>query len=249
MEGPLIVVLTRFSIYDYPPKISAHNLKNIKTEEDYFHWLYGKERMQSKFDYFEKLTVPSLLHQTYKNFKWIIFTSEMMPEIYIEKLRHLTEKIRDVEIRFVKSLKECTQDLKISEPYISVRLDDDDGIHPRLFELYKRFKGQKGTVLSPKEGLVVSEGSKGWVSRYHFIYPTCGAWGLGYVGGNVMSLGNHMLIHKKVGPKRVRYISEPDLYLRSDVRKGNVTRRIRRCGGKPEPFNLEAYFRTGHSKK
>ena len=243
--GPLIVVATRFSIYDFPPKIRSESMNQLDTEEAYFDWLYGDKRMADKFNAFEKLTVPSLEHQTYKNFEWLIFTSKKMPAKWLARLEAVRDRVPSAQIIFVKSFNEASKILSTRaypKEYITVRLDDDDGIHPRLLELYSKV-GDKGTILSPKEGLVISPKGRGWKVSRHYYYPTCGAWGLGLVGENVYSLGNHARIHRNVEAGRIRYFSEPALYLRSDTGPGNVTRHAYHQKVKAHSFDLDRYFR------
>ena len=43
-----IIVLTRFSVYNYAGKMTARYMPHVKTEEDFIKYLYSKERLDTK---------------------------------------------------------------------------------------------------------------------------------------------------------------------------------------------------------
>jgi hypothetical protein len=236
--------LTRFSIYSYPPK--SFGIKDSKqTEAQYKEWLYNNKRMLNKFDIFEAITARSVKNQTYKNYEWLIYTSKELPDEYLDELKKITDSIPNTKIIILEpgtSLKtHFNKYSKGKDPYITIRLDDDDGLNPNYLQLLSKHTSP-GLIISPKQGLLVSRTAPHghFVSSYHSIFPRCGAWGLALTGGNVYSLGNHMNLHKDY---KVVYLDEPDLYLLSSIAKEFRSSGFTRSQViKPIPFDVDLFF-------
>lgn len=245
-----IYVLTRFSVYNYPPKIWPVGGK-IQSEEEYAKWLYNPKRMINKFDIFEGITKRCIENQTYKNFEWHIYTSKRMPKKWLDELFGLVKDVPQAKLFYVKNIGESLQhfaEYPKKEPYVSVRLDDDDGIHPRFFEILSHYTSP-GMVISPKHGRMISRTAPtgAFVSSYHTIYPFCGAWGLAFSGGNVYSLGNHMKVNSNYD---VNYLKDKDLYLLySGSKASHASGNEREHQSTLKPFDLDAFLKGKNAKK
>jgi len=62
--------------------------------------LYGETRMARRFFLFEALTLPSLLAQTDRNFKTILMSSDVMPDVYKDRLTSLAARLPGAEVIF-----------------------------------------------------------------------------------------------------------------------------------------------------
>lgn len=93
--------------------------------------------MSKRMDLFKKYCFPSVLNQTNKNFKWLIFFDSNTAEKYKRQIFDLVEHNDFIYIYFIngmlefnKRIQEAIHTLRNSSPYvISTRLDNDDLIH------------------------------------------------------------------------------------------------------------------------
>jgi hypothetical protein len=122
-----------------------------------------------------------------------------------------------IEIRIVKdaneSIDDFNQQLTKYGKYISMRLDDDDGLHPQYCKLLaKSYK--PGNILNPKYGLKVSL-SKGNpdTMQYSDLMRTMAASGLALAQGNILSTGAHDKIHLKWHGSKIKTFPYRDLTL------------------------------------
>ena len=97
-----VYILTRFSIFDP----STKGFKIQRASEIYKEKLFNKKRLDAKFSFFEKMTLPSVLNQTYKDWEWHIFTSNELLENYKKKLEQLTSSYTSIKICYIKNFKE-----------------------------------------------------------------------------------------------------------------------------------------------
>ena len=67
--------------------------------EEYKSYLFSKERLDYKFNSFEKITLPSIVSKTDDNYIWVIYTSEYLPieyqNILLENLQ-INKKYKDI---------------------------------------------------------------------------------------------------------------------------------------------------------
>lgn len=238
-----IYLITRFSIYSYPPKTFPIVIRH-HTEEQYKKWLFNDSRMLNKFDLFEDVTVPSIKHQTYKNYEWLIYTSSELPKEYMDQLKKVVSSVPNTKIIVVESGKSFCEHFKKydkEEPYVSVRLDDDDGLNPNYFQILSKYTNP-GVILAPKHGRLISRTAPygHFISSPHSYFPRCGAWGLALSGGNVYALGNHATIHSRLD---VEWLNQPDIYLLTvSASANNASVNLRNHAKKPEPFNIKEFL-------
>lgn len=243
-ESHKLFVFTRFSIYN--PELRGFGVFKGKfdDENEYKEYIYGDERMDEKFSAFMKLTVPSVLSQTYSNYEWLICTSKEMPVRYRKLLHKIVSDVPHTKVVYVKSISEfmefCSdypkEHMGTATGFTTMRLDDDDGLHPTFFQQVTEYR-KPGSIISAAYGYKVSiKGEDAFASQNTFL-PMCPAIGLSYVGGNVFRLGNHATIHER--RKGVYFLPRRGNYL---VYAGSATSTDRKQEKSAKPFSLENYF-------
>lgn len=147
------VLTTRFNVrFAHSPSSSAHALS--------VPWLAERVAL------FEKYCLPSVLYQTLKPDVWLIWLDRDSPPQLREWARHWQAKcdfIRPVYVGAfdvpvaVESVREHA-DLSVGW-LLTSRLDNDDAIHPRFFEVLRRnaVEGQREFLNVPR-GLIVAGG-------------------------------------------------------------------------------------------
>jgi len=147
-----VLIITRFSL---KLGMRTRNLHNIS-------------RLKKRLNLFKRITLPSVLGQTYSNFKWIIMYDKYLPLEILEELREIISpymnnvgkgRIAD-DKKFIYLEKyscdnedntECFKNLKMFMKYIdighnyalTVRLDDDDAIARNLIERHHSIATKK----------------------------------------------------------------------------------------------------------
>lgn len=214
--GVKIVVMTRFSVYSHGSSMLKNTQKNIKNDNTYLSRIYDPARLDAKMKAFKNITLPSILSQSYKNLVWNIYTSPQLPEKYMNMLKGLIKDPR-IHLKIVNNMDQANGDygrqLKKYSKYISVRLDDDDGLHPQYFKLLaKSYK--PGQILNPSHGLKITLSDKepGKMICTKFT-RTFAASGLAYANGNVISIGNHTKVHEKFDKSKITTFPHRELTL------------------------------------
>ena len=217
----IVYLITRFSIFDYDFK--GYQLTRKLGIEEYKTYLFSKERLDYKFDSFEKITLPSIVSQTDDNYIWEIYTSEYLPIEYKNRLLASTNKYKNIKIFYIKSFKEfnksdkikdkyCTvilDDDKIIDKYCTVRLDDDDGLNKDFVKILQKYKDKTKEIIS------FIKGKKCTISNNEIIYGKNVeikniALGLCAIDMNVYACGDHTKVNQKF---KVTYDMTPDMYL------------------------------------
>ena len=144
-------IITRFSILDYTFK--GYKLSKDNSEQDYKKILFEKNRLNFKFNVFEKMTLPSIINQTSNNYTWLIYTSIYLPDEYKIKLINLVKTNKNIKIIYVNTFKEFFDDIdkQIShDEYTTIRLDDDDGLNHKFIEILNNYNynDMKNKILS-----------------------------------------------------------------------------------------------------
>lgn len=185
-----VYILTRFSIFDTSYKGFKINCNNYKEK------LFSKKRLDTKFTFFEKMTLPSILNQTYKDWEWHIFTSKELPNNYKTKLKLLTSSHRSIKIFYINSFKEFIFDTPSNNiSFCTIRLDDDDGLHSSFFKNIQKYKEKKHYVVSHINGIYFTINSEKiqYGNKRDFSNIALGLCGIGF---NIYKAGNHNSIHK-----------------------------------------------------
>ena len=148
-------IITRFSILDF--KSPSFNLtRNNSSDYIYKLLLFDEERLNYKFNSFSKVTLPSIINQTYKNYIWIIYTSIYLPPNFKKKLLNLTKDYKKIKIKFVKNFKEFYDDIELILPknlkYSTIRIDDDDGLSLNFLEELQKYRFKNNVIISFPNG-------------------------------------------------------------------------------------------------
>jgi Putative rhamnosyl transferase len=99
--------------------------------------LYDETRMARRFFLFENLTLPSLLHQTDRDFRTVIMSSSLMPDRFKDRLSTLAARLPGAVVdfseyqrgdkAFYKFMAQAAG-VKGRESSVHFRLDDDDAL-------------------------------------------------------------------------------------------------------------------------
>jgi len=246
-----IVLTTPFSIYRYPSLIVTKHQPQIKSHEDYMNHMYSDDRLKTKFDAFEDVTVPSISGQTHKNYVWHVVHSPHLPEKYMDRLRRIaqtTPNMNLVPVSSYDSFVPAISKLLPASGFVNVRLDDDDALHPGYFDLLAS-NYKPGLVLSPVNGYKLSNydhtKKRGKASVFNYPPPSCAASGLAVADKNVYDLGTdtHVKVHLK--NKNIKYLKQKGLFLRMmhDHNFGTA-----KNTGKKFPFSLRRYIKGTRRK-
>ena len=203
-----VIFITRFSIFDANTKGFR---KPVKKE-----YLFSEERLKARFEIFEKNYVPSIHRQNYSDCEWYVMTSSHLPEKYSKRLERVVGSIPNVHIIPVENFAEFRETintkLRNESNYISVRVDDDDGLAPtfasRLVDIAKN--NRNAEVISFTRGRKCSLSKKGeLIISSKQVYSRNSAQGLAAVNKNIYSFGNHNKVHEKT---TVHYDHTPNMY-------------------------------------
>lgn len=207
-----VVGIVRFS------HIAPTNPKEIKEKEKE---LFGEDRMELRFRYFENILLPSLDAQVDKEFSILIRSSTLMPEKYKNRILSICESRKYLSAIFIPPVKEFKElelefiDKKLMDdrpgPVATFRVDDDDGLaYDYIGKIKKYLKNSfKGFVVSFPNGYSTKEGEKG--VEYYKINREMLAAGLAYIAPR-MKMGRYIF---NLGPghlklaKRYRVIIDP----------------------------------------
>lgn len=117
--------------------------------------LYAPERLRAKMAAFTRITVPTVLAQTHRAWRWLVAAGQGLPEVYRAQLRRLCARDRRITLVFVDSMRAYHRTLsgwlaRRAPRWLCVRLDDDDGLHPQALAALSRRATQMpvGSVLS-----------------------------------------------------------------------------------------------------
>lgn len=195
-----IFLYTRFCLPTYPTKIYNFRPK-FKDEESYLKWLFNEERIEFRFQIFKQLTAPSIVNQTCKNFEWLILTSKNTPQKYIEYFLSINCKIIDAE-SWQEAAKKMEEHEKNNKDYVSIRLDDDDGLNFKYLEEiesnFEKLKNENFKAVFPKKGFVgyldIDLNSMSY-DLVNVKFPKSA--GICAINSNVFNLGNHIYINKR----------------------------------------------------
>jgi hypothetical protein len=183
-------IITRFSILDSPTKKGFLN-----NSENH---LFSKDRLDFKFFVFDKMTYSSVINQTYTNYKWLIYASAYLPQVYKEKLNNYQNK--NIDIIYVNDFRDMgirrKEILTNKNNYTTIRLDDDDGISANFLELLNRHSDKKNKIISFPNGVRYTMQNNNIVFGSKISWPKI-ALGLTAIEFDIYSAGNHTNVDKK----------------------------------------------------
>lgn len=204
-----VYFITRFSIFD--PTFRGFLLSRDNDPKKYKQRLFSNERLDQKFETFEKITFPSIIKQTHGDWKWLIYTSDQFPDIYMLRLRMLMKEYKNIEIILVKDFNDFfSKDLAYAyeEPFATVRIDDDDGLNHCFVQKIQEYSRNIGSIVSFTEGTLV-KCIKGRVVFGEKISEKNCALGLTGIGVRIYNTGRHSDINTRY---KVIYDSTPEMF-------------------------------------
>ena len=183
-------IITRFSILD--PSFGGFILNRENRGDAVQKNLFSKERLDYKFDVFEKMTYKSIINQTYKGYVWLIYTSIFLPQEYKDKLEAYSNE--RVKIIYVANFRHFnyhrSEFLKPLENYTTIRLDDDDGLCETFLEGINKYEGEKDKIVTAPYGVNFTIKNNS-IKYGKANYQTNIAAGLTAIGFDIYDAGNH----------------------------------------------------------
>jgi len=189
-------IITRFSILD--PTFKGFRLTREHSRKAVETILFSKVRLDFKFLVFEKVTYPSIINQTYKNYVWLIYTSPQLPQKYKEQLeKYANEKIKIIYVSDFEEFNNHKRALfETLKDYSSLRLDDDDGLCPTFLEIINKYEDQKGKILTAPHG-VKFQVHENEIVLGKAIGQMYAAQGLTAIGFDIFNAGNHTTVNER----------------------------------------------------
>ncbi len=201
-----IVFLTRFSIFE--TNIKAWRINKHNDIGNYKKKLFDKDRLENRFNNFEKICLPSILQQTSHQWKWHIGISDQLPNTYKQKIASLCTD-RRIHIYPVSGINHFVDLCDQSDTnYATVRLDDDDALNANFCNKLLDYKSYDKQVISfPFGSRVILDNNKICYGTEVF-YPKI-ALGLSAINFNILRAGDHSSIDSRY---KVVYNNTKDMY-------------------------------------
>ena len=201
---PVHYIFTRFSVLDLKTNRFASNREFYKSSESekkrrsLADILFDEHRLDSKFRFFETVTYPSILNQTYKSYIWNIYTANDLPKKYKDRLEtHRRANINIIYVHNFPQLERHTRDtIKDKTNFTTMRLDDDDGLFPNFLERLNQYVDQRGKIVSFPVGrrYCLEDGNVKLGTRIKLETP---AVGLTAIGFDIFTSGGHDTVREK----------------------------------------------------
>ena len=170
-----VIGICRFSY----PAIGGFQVEHT-TPEERAAFLYDPERMEERFRYFEAFTLPSIRAQTDPDFTFLIVVGTDLPDVWGNRLWHLTETIPQVRIQehppgpHRQVMKRAIQSVRIAgQATLEFRLDDDDAVacdfvarlRVKAQERHATLIGNRHIALDFNNGYIATPGPDGIAAR------------------------------------------------------------------------------------
>lgn len=200
-----IIIITRFSIFDcndnsWELKKKTSGCSLLKNK------LFDHHRLETKLNAFKQITYKSLTNQTNQNFIWLIYISNIFPEKYLKIMRdiinssHIRNKIKLIPVQNMTEFRyNSTLQLRKISPsghFISVRLDDDDGLSSTFLSTLIKYKDKSKHIISFPKGINVTLKNNQVIYGSEIVFKKI-ALGLSAVNMNIYSCGSHTKVDQK----------------------------------------------------
>lgn len=204
-----VYFITRFSILDYSCKawIMTSMEKNNYTTS-----LFSDDRLNAKFEAFEKMTLPSIVNQTNQDYEWLILTSSYLPKLYMDRLKKDIVNYPQIKLFTVKNIaefKKIINEYSYKQSYATVRLDDDDGLSVKYVELMQKYQSKNQSIISFPKGHAYKIINDQIEVMDYDVYSPMLALGLAAINMNIYSCGSHHNINQRY---KIIYDKTPDMY-------------------------------------
>ena len=156
--------------------------------------LFDEQRLDKRIMIFNHITKTSIESQTYQNYEWIFFISPDLPDKYKNNLKEIKKSKLIIANKYADIGRE---DIFSKEEFISIRLDDDDAIHPEYLESIKDFNIEN-QIIAPYYGRFFNLNEDKTIQAHDITnqgqkIKSCGT---GCYRKNIYSLGNHNLFRQ-----------------------------------------------------
>lgn len=237
-----VIGICRFSY----PGLGGFQIQH-DTLDDRIAFLYGPERLEERFRFFETITLPGIRAQFDPDFTFLIVIGDSLPEVHRRRLQALVADIPQAVIqahppgRHRAVMQAAINAVRVSdgEPCLQFRLDDDDAVaFPFVHRLRAAARDVAGLLrdapsvaIDFNQGYIARPGAQGIAATpIQAPYWTAGL-GLMFRPGNALSVMNfaHHSVHKTM--PTVTFTGE-DMMLRgfnehNDSRQGRRVKPVR----------------------
>ncbi len=129
--------------------------------------LFDETRLEKRFEYFEKFTLPSLDSQEDKDFSILVRSSSLMPDVYKKRLTDIAKSRDYISLAFLspevdaKKYEKEVLDVELLDsepgPVITFRLDDDDALSFDYISAVKKYmcNDLRGFAISFPQGFIL----------------------------------------------------------------------------------------------
>lgn len=230
--------ITRFSIFDVKSD-SWVLTRNNKDEDILKASLFSDERLSEKIWSFKNITYRSIKSQI-GDYMWHIYTSKMLPEYCKQILYSMEdENIKIIEVDSQAEFFEKTNLYEYGSEYATIRIDDDDALHPsfveRINSIYQ--KSNAVEIVSFPNGIKIKRGGSEIFAERNLFSMKKIALGLAMFNGNIYCAGSHTQIDQRY---EVLYDYTPGMYLVYSSGVCDTGRKFDDANG--FVFDLEKYF-------
>jgi hypothetical protein len=204
-----VYFITRFSIYD--PQFRGFRITVDYDYEEYERRLFNRNRLEHKFNTFQNITLRTIVEQSCNDWKWLIYTSDRMPDEYSKRLSFMVKEYANIVLIPVKDFNEFFEkDLSYNygDSFATVRIDDDDGLNKCFVKKLQQYSKNIGSIVSFTEGTLVKY-AKGHMVMGEKITAKNNALGLTGIGVKIYNCGRHSDIDARYN---VIYDSTPDMF-------------------------------------
>lgn len=190
-------IFTRWSVYD-PRYFRGFKIVLDSAADELKQKLFDESRLAAKFEFFEKMTYPSVRNQTYNNYEWYIYTSTLLPQEYKDKLEKFQNS--NITVVYVDGYsainRHIDKTIYAKQNFISINLDDDDGIAPNFLEKLNGYVDQIGKVVTFSTGMnyTIKDGTIIIGRKYRF--PNINV-GIAAIGHDILKTGGHSTVHER----------------------------------------------------
>lgn len=207
---PIHYIFTRWSVHD-PTRFSSFNIGlHSKDKEDYTQKLFNTSRLNARFEFFEKMTYPSIKNQTCANYEWYIYASTILPNEYKLKLdKFECSNIKIVYVEDYPSVSHHIRKLLSGKTnFTTMKLDDDDGLAPTFLEKLNFYASETGKVVTFPIGMqyTISDNKLVFGGKCEYRNINLGITAIGF---DIFSTGNHCSIDQRY---KVIADNTPDMY-------------------------------------
>jgi hypothetical protein len=137
-NGMTHYLITRFSV----------SFGTMKTQN-----VFNPNRLNARFDLFQRICFPSIVNQINTNFTWLILIDKQLPDNYKDLLYSILSTNNKINIKVIEwDVKNSLGNLdwlnSNTDNIITTRLDDDDAMHPNTIDVIQQYYN------SPRQNII-----------------------------------------------------------------------------------------------